>query len=174
MNPCLHLTPRLMLSGASSGVGLWCAECERWVTVELGHHTSWALPKGHPMLEGVNRVELGRVHAVSVACEICLCETQTPELHHWCPRALYRDDIPPNAGPQAWLCKPCHATWHEIVTPGLVGGMTFETTMRFLRSLYKRLGRSGWAQFVRVVNDADAALHARRPVPPQPSRQEAA
>jgi len=163
MSVCMHLLPRLALSGASNGVGMWCGDCERWITVERGHHTSWALPKDHALLAGVNRAELPRVHAVSVACEICRIETQTPEMHHWCPRALYRDNPPPDAGPQAWLCKPCHATWHEVVTPGLKGGMTVEGATTFLRALYKRMTRAQWDQFVRTVNNADERVR-RMPV----------
>jgi transposase-like protein len=163
MNPCLHLEWRLMYSGASNGIGVWCPQCERWATVDLKYHTSWALPKNHALLDGKNRAEIGRVHAVSVACEICRIETQTPEMHHWCPRALYRDNPPPDAGPQAWLCKPCHATWHEVVTPGLKGGMTVEGATTFLRALYKRMTRAQWDAFVRTVNNADERVR-RMPV----------
>ena len=165
MNLCLHLDKHLARAGASNGVGMWCVGCGAWVTRALGLHGSWALPKTHPLLAGVDRDTLPRIHAVDVTCEICELPTRAPELHHWCPRALYRDNPPPNEGPQSYLCKPCHDTWHEIVTPLLRSGVAPDGVMRFLRSLYRRLGRTGWASFVRTVNDADARVRAHPDIP---------
>lgn len=153
---CTHVGHYLARAGASNGVGLWCPDCERWATVELKAHTAWALPKTHTLLEGVDRRTLPRVNAVEAVCEICQQTTRTPELHHWCPRALYADQPVPDEGPQAYLCPPCHATWHRVVTPGLLP----LAALALVRSLYKRLRKQpgAWAEFVRVVNDADAAV----------------
>lgn len=161
VNTCLHLNHGLAKSGASNGVGVWCRDCEQWVTKEMGRHSSWALPKHHPLLEGINRDTLPRVHAVVVECEICQLETKTPELHHWCPKALYATDPPPNEGPQAYLCPPCHKTWHAVVTPGLLP----HNALELVRALYRRLkDRPGaWDDFVRVVTDADAKVQRRIP-----------
>lgn len=156
MDRCLHLTHGLAKAGASNGVGVWCQDCTQWVTKALGFHGSWALPKDHRLLQGVDRETLPRVHASSVACEICEVETMTPELHHWCPRALYLDHTLPNEGPQAWLCQPCHRTWHAIVTPGLLPIRALD----LVRSLFKRLRHrpGAWQEFVRVVNEANVKV----------------
>lgn len=167
MSDCLHLNHRLARAGTSNGVGMWCTDCDRWVTAILGLHRSWALPKSHPLLVGVNRDTLPRVNGWSCACDICEKETQTPELHHWCPQALYKKEPPANGGPQAWLCKECHATWHHMVTPGLLA----DDALELVRSLYRRFKRrpGAWDNFVRAVNHADAVT--RLPMPP---RREAA
>lgn len=164
MTLCAHIEWHLARAGASNGVGAWCPACASWVTKLLGLHTGWALPKTHPKLDGVDRDALPRVHPISVACDICEQTTQTPELHHWCPQALYRDTPPPNGGPLAWLCPSCHATWHAIVTPGL----TSSNALVLVRAIYRRMkARPGaWAAFVRTVIDADAKVR-RVPLPPQ-------
>lgn len=160
---CAHLSVHLARAGASNGVGLWCPDCERWATKDLGAHVGWALPKTHPRLAGVQRDRLPLVHAVAVECEICEIETHQPELHHWCPRALYTDL--PHEGPTAYLCPDCHRTWHNIVTPGLLPLAALE----LVRALYKRMkSRPGaWTEFVRTVNDADAKVRRRMPPPMQ-------
>lgn len=145
-------------------------DCERWVTRELTGHPGWALPKTHPKLAGVDRVTLPRRYAVAIECEICQKETQTPELHHWCPRAIYADNVPPNEGPQAYLCPECHKTWHQIVTPGLLPLDALE----LVRSLFKRLRKrpGAWEEFVRTVTDANAKVQRRMPRTP-PAEQAA-
>lgn len=151
----------LAKSGASNGVGLWCDDCRRFVTKERGHHTGWALPASHLLLQGVDRSTLPRVHALSVECEICERTTIAPELHHWCPRAIYAETPIPNEGPQAWLCRECHMTWHQMVTPGLLPLDALELVRALYRRLRKRPG--AWRAFVRTVIDADAKVQRQMP-----------
>ena len=33
------------------------------------------------------------------------------------PRKFFGDDC--EAWPTSYLCRPCHETWHAVVTPGL-------------------------------------------------------
>ncbi len=162
MRQCAHEGRVLALAGRSNGVGLWCDTCAKWVTKEVGAHGSWALPKGHPLLSDVVRESLQRVYEHAETCEICRKETTTPELHHWCPQAIYRDNPPPQGGPVAWLCPACHGEWHALVTPLLVGGMSPEGVTRFLRGIYRRGGLAGWRRFMRVVLDADEAVKSHR------------
>ncbi len=46
-------------------------------------------------------------------CEVC--GKQGAEWHHWAPRDLFKDEC--EKWPMGLLCQPCHAHWHQIVTP---------------------------------------------------------
>lgn len=121
LGPCRHPEAHLALSGQSKNVGMWCPTCKEWVTKALGIYTDPWIPKHHEAMRGVDRDELPRVLGAPQQCAICLLTSNVGEEHHWCPQALYRDHPPPNGGPTAWLCTPCHKEWHERVTPGLCG-----------------------------------------------------
>lgn len=56
-------------------------------------------------------------HIVTPPCEHCGSRGGT-QLHHWAPRAMFADA---NRWPTSYLCPPCHAMWHRIVTPELTG-----------------------------------------------------
>ena len=160
-------------AGASHNVGYWCSACERWATKDIAH-VAW-LPKAHVALTGVVRDGLPRI-ALSdpVDCEICLKRTATPELHHWCPRSLFRDTELPGEGPQAWLCPQCHALWHHVVTPMLVGGVTRARCEDFLRRMVKRMTVAEWLTFVNTVTDVDVATRAYLESRVRPAKQEGA
>lgn len=170
--PCLHVDRTLARAGTSNGVGWWCPTCDRWVTTDVAGHAGWALPSTHPDLQGLDRASIPRVHAVAVPCEICQRETKTPELHHWCPRAIYADaeTAMVGDGPLAYLCPPCHATWHQLVTPMLGGTMTQDRALALLRAWYRRWSPAEWRAFVAAVTTADAKVQRRtppaRPYPP--------
>ena len=48
------------------------------------------------------------------SCEVC--GTEGAENHHWAPSALFGSES--ERWPQSYLCQPCHARWHQVVTPG--------------------------------------------------------
>lgn len=43
------------------------------------------------------------------------------EWHHWLPQAMADQVEDFSQWPTAYLCKRCHDTWHELVTPYLPG-----------------------------------------------------
>lgn len=51
-------------------------------------------------------------------CETQPCERcgnhQKVQYHHWAPRQLFDDA---DSWPGSYLCQPCHALWHRVVTP---------------------------------------------------------
>lgn len=47
-------------------------------------------------------------------CEAC-GSLDKVEAHHWAPAHLF--GIESNKWPVGFLCQPCHARWHRIVTP---------------------------------------------------------
>lgn len=175
LNTCLHLNHELAKSGRGESVGVWCKDCERWATKDLTGHPGWALPKTHPMLVGVNRVTLPRRYAVAIECEICDEITHTPQEHHWCVQALYRDagTKMKREGPMGWLCAECHGVWHQLVTPMLGGTMTFDRATELLRTWFKKWKRHEWDAFVNAVVSADAQVKRRKPEAPSDSGQAA-
>lgn len=53
------------------------------------------------------------------ACE--KCGAFGAELHHWAPKHLF-GEVEADKWPQSYLCQPCHATWHNTVTPNMNEG----------------------------------------------------
>jgi hypothetical protein len=56
--------------------------------------------------------------------ELCIiCHSPGVEIHHWAPQYLWElfgfNDA--DKWPTAYLCRPCHQKWHDIVTPGMTG-----------------------------------------------------
>lgn len=163
---CDHAGARLARASASENVGVWCDACDGWVTQQLhGTPGPWLRRDAAPLV-GVSVEALPRVNAHLETCAICREETARYELHHWCPRRLYPAGSIPGEGPTAILCVECHATWHRVVTPLLVGGVTPRRVLEMLRGFQRRMTATEWRTFVTTVNDADAARHRRRPPPP--------
>lgn len=52
--------------------------------------------------------------------ELCaVCQSPFTELHHFAPKHLFGTDA--DKWPTAYLCKPHHDLWHELVTPNMPG-----------------------------------------------------
>jgi hypothetical protein len=50
------------------------------------------------------------------------CGGRYAALHHWLPQSIARDNgLNADAWPTGYLCRKCHALWHKLVTPGLLG-----------------------------------------------------
>jgi len=49
-------------------------------------------------------------------CEVCK-STENVEVHHWAPAHLFGREC--DKWPIAYLCRPCHVRWHQIVTPDM-------------------------------------------------------
>jgi len=47
------------------------------------------------------------------------CGDRECELHHWAPKGIFGNDEA-EKWPKDYLCKVCHACWHQLVTPQLV------------------------------------------------------
>jgi hypothetical protein len=50
-------------------------------------------------------------------CQCERCGKMGAELHHWAPSAIFGPDA--DRWPVGFLCQPCHAEWHQLVTPGM-------------------------------------------------------
>ena len=55
------------------------------------------------------------IEATSPLPTCAVCGTAGAENHHWAPYALFGEES--ERWPKSYLCQPCHARWHQVVTP---------------------------------------------------------
>ena len=114
---CDHGGAYLARNKKNGGVGMWCDQCQRWVTRESGFDRMW-LGRDHPALVGKNVAALPEIgERLWQRCQGPCGELAHCELHHTAPRQFFGDDC--DRWPLVWLCRPCHDRWHTLVTPGL-------------------------------------------------------
>ena len=66
---------------------------------------------------GIDIEKLPIIYDNSITVRCAVCGTIGAELHHWSPRYLFGDEC--EDWPTAFLCRDCHKTWHDLVTPGM-------------------------------------------------------
>lgn len=102
----------------------YCLACDKPVDsqrpfIKKSLVISWVKQGRLPSFESVPVVNDYRDNAACVVCGAI-----GAEWHHWLPQCFY-DDVDNHVDwPGAYLCKPCHDEWHEIVTwylPGRTG-----------------------------------------------------
>lgn len=79
----------------------------------------------------------------STECARCGAEGKL-QAHHWAPRHLFPEDA--DEWPISYLCRPCHLTWHKVVTPGMW------STSR-VGKWPEDLDATEWAGFLQTLRD---------------------
>lgn len=92
-----------------------------WMTCpDCGHREGSPLGKKKlkEMGRSMDELRIANSGAESVEeCERC-GSGEDVQYHHWAPRHLFgREEA--DRWPGSYLCQPCHATWHRIVTPNM-------------------------------------------------------
>jgi DNA-directed RNA polymerase subunit RPC12/RpoP len=95
----------------------WCSE-RLHGSREDGHVADGGRFIAHDKLtaNGID-IELLRDVQTQIGPRCARCGARGAEEHHWAPHSMFDDSA---AWPTDYLCRDCHARWHQIVTPGLV------------------------------------------------------
>lgn len=114
---------RQIAANGAVQVGWYCLDCDRFATPSspfLAHNlvNEW-ISSGRLKCSSINDIPLIADHRSGVNCQVC--GSNGAEFHHWLPQAFAEVVGNFNQWPTGYLCKDCHDTWHELVTPYLPG-----------------------------------------------------
>lgn len=121
-NNKLNVRLRRQINGNGSTVFCWyCVSCDHvadnqspWIKKSIVEQ--WVKVGKLPSIEVVPIVNDYRENHACIVCGAI-----GGEYHHWLPQCFAHLVDDHSKWPGEYLCKSCHDTWHEIVTPYLPG-----------------------------------------------------
>ena len=138
-----HVKLRRQISGNGATTFIWhCGQCGHVADnqnpfISKKKVAEWIASKRLPV-SSPDDIPLANDYR-ETKCEVC--GATGAEYHHWMPQCFHDQIDSAQNWPGAMLCKTCHDTWHETVTPYLPGRGKTSLARRTIERFFGSIGK---------------------------------